>query len=133
MMRPSRVRLDQLSELSERLEMLVDAPITGAHRVELDARDTHPLEGVDISLPGIRAALRSGKSSFNRHIRGITPFLAHQVSECIHSRATIFVRREMREPAVSDLCDSPQRWLGDRPLLPVTASAHPDRNGPLQR
>src|SRR5206468_8408070 len=121
----------ELSEAPERVEMFIDAPIAGAHRIELDARHPHLREGVDAPSPVIRTALRGEKSSFNRDGRRITAFLAHQATECIHSRAAVFVRRKMREPAVGDLRDAPQRRLGDRSLLPVPASAHPDRYGPL--
>src|SRR5439155_6108019 len=129
---PSRTtRSYELAEAPERVKMLIDAPIAATHRVELDAGHPHLTERVDAPYPVLRAVLRGEKSSFNRKARWIASFLAHQAAKYIHSRSTVFVRWEVREPAVGDLRDTPERWLGDRTLLPVPAAAHPDRYGPL--
>src|SRR5437867_20946 len=129
---PSRTtRSYEFAEAPERVKMLIDAPIAGTHRVELDAGHPHLTERVDAPYPVLRAVLRGEKSSFNRKARWIASFLAHQSTKYIHSHSTVLVRWEVREPAVGDLRDAPQRGLGDRPLLPVPAAAHPDRYGPL--
>src|SRR6267378_4809887 len=92
--------LDKLTESSERVEVLVDAPVAGAHRVELDARDADLAKGLDAALPLFRTALCRRKPSLHRDLDRIASRVLDEAAKRFHPGAAIVVRRKMREPTV---------------------------------
>src|SRR6267378_1603726 len=125
--------LDKLTESSERVEVLVDAPVASAHRVELDARHADLAKGFDAVLPLFRTALYRRKPSLHRDKDRIASCVLDEAAKRLHPGAAIVVRRKMREPTVRDLRDTPERGLDQRPLLPVPAASHPYGDRALHR